>query len=77
MSTIDKWISVDGAAEYLDVSSVTIYRWLEKGRIPAHRVGKQWRFKLSEIDEWVRSGNAAEQVADQEIKIADLVDNEG
>ena len=67
---------MDGAAEYLDVSSVTIYRWLEKGRIPAHRVGKQWRFKLSEIDEWVRSGNAAEQVADQGVKVADLVDNE-
>ena len=76
MNTIDKWISVYGAAEYLDVSSVTIYRWLEKGRIPAHRVGKQWRFKLSEIDEWVRSGNAAEQVADQGVKVADLVDNE-
>ncbi len=60
-TAVDKWISVDGVAEYLGVSSVTIYRWLEKSRIPAHKVGKQWRFKSSEIDEWVRSGNAAEQ----------------
>ncbi|MBP6917613.1 MAG: helix-turn-helix domain-containing protein [Legionellaceae bacterium] len=76
MNTVDKWISIDGAAEYLDVSSVTIYRWLEKGRIPGHRVGRQWRFKLSEIDEWVRSGSAADQLADQEVKIVNLVDNE-
>jgi excisionase family DNA binding protein len=71
-TTVDKWISVEGVAEYLDVSSVTIYRWLEKARIPAHRVGKQWRFKSSEIDEWVRSGNAAEQNTDP----TDLVENE-
>ena len=57
---IDKWISVEGVAEYLDVSTITIYRWLEKGKIPAHRVGKQWRFKSSEIDAWVISGDAAE-----------------
>ena len=60
---VDRWISVEGVAEYLDVSTVTIYRWLEKGKIPAHRVGKQWRFKSSEIDAWVISGNAAEQPA--------------
>ena len=65
-TTIDKWISVEGVAEYLDVSSVTIYRWLEKGKIPAHRVGKQWRFKSSEIDAWVISGNAAEQSTETE-----------
>ena len=64
ITTVDKWISVEGVAEYLDVSTVTIYRWLEKNRIPAHRVGKQWRFKSSEIDEWVRSGNAADQNTD-------------
>jgi len=72
MNTIvDKWISVDGVAEYLGVSSVTIYRWLERNRIPAHRVGKQWRFKSSEIDEWVRSGNAAEQ----NVEPTELIEN--
>ena len=65
METVDKWISVDGIAEYLDVASVTIYRWLEKGQIPAHRVGKQWRFKPSEIDEWVKSGSASDNTAEQ------------
>lgn len=60
MEITEKWISVDEIAEYLGVATITIYRWLEKGRIPAHRVGKQWRFKPSEVDEWVKSGSASE-----------------
>ena len=42
-----------------------VLRWLEKGKIPAHRVGKQWRFKPSEVDEWVKSGNASEDAAEK------------
>lgn len=65
METTEKWISVDEIAAYLGVAAITIYRWLEKGRIPAHRVGKQWRFKTSEVDEWVKSGNASEDTTDR------------
>lgn len=60
MSPIESWFSVDEIATHLRVSKETVYRWLEKGKIPAHRVGKQWRFKASEVDEWVISGNARE-----------------
>jgi excisionase family DNA binding protein len=57
MST-EPWYSVEEIAKHLGVSKETIYRWLEKGKIPAHRVGKLWKFKTSEVDEWVRSGEA-------------------
>lgn len=60
MNPIESWSSVEEIAAHLRVSKETIYRWLEKNKIPAHRVGKQWRFKTSEVDEWVRSGNASE-----------------
>jgi excisionase family DNA binding protein len=60
MSTIEPWFSVEDVAIHLRVSKETVYRWLEKGKIPAHRVGKQWRFKASEVDEWVKSGNASD-----------------
>ncbi len=63
MNPVEKWLSVEEIADHLKISKETVYRWLEKGRIPAHRVGKQWRFKPSEVDEWVKSGNASEERA--------------
>lgn len=54
------WFTVEQIAAHLQVSKETIYRWLERGRIPAHRVGKQWRFQAAEVDEWVKRGEATE-----------------
>ena len=31
----------------------------KKNGIPAHKIGKQWKFKCSELDEWVKSGKSA------------------
>ena len=57
----EKWISIDDAAEYLGVKPVTIRDWIRKGKdIPAHKIGKQWKFKCSELDAWVKSGHSAE-----------------
>ena len=35
-----------------------MYRWIESRKLPAHRIGRLWKFKLSEVDEWVRAGGA-------------------
>ncbi|MGN8896308.1 helix-turn-helix domain-containing protein [Flavonifractor sp. HCP28S3_F3] len=57
----DKWISIEDAAEYLGVKPGTVRDWIRKGKdIPAHKVGKQWKFKYSELDAWVHSGNSAD-----------------
>lgn len=56
----ERWLSVVEIAEHLGVSKETIYRWLEKGKIPAHRVGKLWKFKASEVDQWITEGGANE-----------------
>lgn len=58
MAATEKWLSVEEIAEYLGVSKETIYRWLDRGTIPAHRIGKLWKFKPSDVDEWVKSGAA-------------------
>lgn len=60
MQAIEPWYSVDEIAQHLSVSKETVYRWLERKIIPAHRMGKLWRFKPSEVDEWIKSGGAAD-----------------
>ena len=56
----DNWISIEEAANYLGVKIVTIREWIKKQNgIPAHKIGKLWKFKKSELDEWVKSGKSA------------------
>ena len=57
----DRWLSVDEIAEYLGVKRDTVYKWLTADRMPAHRVGRLWKFRKEEIDEWVKSGEAGEK----------------
>lgn len=54
----EQWVSVEQVARHLGVKADTVYKWLERDVMPAHKIGRLWRFKLSEIDEWVRSGEA-------------------
>ena len=56
---MEDWIGIEAAASYLDVTKDTIRNWIKKTDIPAHRIGKLWKFKASELDEWVRSGKSA------------------
>ena len=56
----DKYISIEEAADYLGIKVVTLRGWIKKKDIPAHRVGKLWKFKCSELDEWINSGKSAE-----------------
>ena len=59
VSNSDKWINIDDAAEYLGVKPGTIRDWIRKEKgIPAHKIGKQWKFKRSELDDWVNSGKS-------------------
>lgn len=61
METAERWLSVDEIASHLGVAAITVYRWLEKSKIPAHRVGKLWKFKASEVDSWVQNGGAEDE----------------
>lgn len=57
----DNYINLEEAAEYLGVKPVTLRNWIKKvnSEIPAHKVGKMWKFKRSELDLWIQSGNSA------------------
>ncbi|MFC1652493.1 helix-turn-helix domain-containing protein [Planctomycetota bacterium] len=56
---MDRWLSVDEIAEYLGIKRDTVYKWISKDRMPAHKVGRLWKFKAAEVDQWVRDGKAA------------------
>ncbi|MBI5245017.1 MAG: helix-turn-helix domain-containing protein [Elusimicrobia bacterium] len=58
-----RWLSVEEIARYLGVAEDTVYRWIRARSLPAHRVGKLWKFKTEEIDEWIRSGGAGDPLA--------------
>lgn len=56
----DKWINLEEAADYLSVNKDTIRNWIRKDNgVPAHKIGKLWKFKKSELDEWIKSGKSA------------------
>ena len=56
----DRWLSVEEIAGYLGVKRDTVYKWIDRRNLPAHKVGRLWKFRKEEIDEWVRQGRATE-----------------
>jgi excisionase family DNA binding protein len=64
----NRWLSVDDVAAYLGVKRDTIYKWIERKQMPAHKVGRLWKFKVPEIDEWVRDGTARDDVNPEEMQ---------
>ena len=55
----DRWLSLKEIAGYLGARRETIYKWIERG-MPGHRIGKLWKFKQSEVYDWIKSVKAAD-----------------
>ena len=62
---IEKWSTLKEVQEYLGVRRETILQWIAKRNMPAYKVGRLWKFKLSEVDEWIRSGGANDANAEK------------
>lgn len=56
----EPWVSVEQVATHLGVAKDTVYRWIDAKSLPAQRIGRLWKFKLSDVDAWVRTGMAAD-----------------
>ncbi|MCX5719986.1 MAG: helix-turn-helix domain-containing protein [Nitrospirae bacterium] len=50
----ERLLTIDEVAEFLHVNPMTVYVWVKDGKIPAFKIGKVWRFRKSEIDNWLR-----------------------
>jgi len=59
-NNVEKWVNLEDIAEHLSVSKDTIRAWMKEGKLPAYRAGKRYKFKISEVDEWVRQGRIQE-----------------
>jgi excisionase family DNA binding protein len=57
----DRWLSVDEIAIYLGIKRDTVYKWIERRNLPAHKAGRLWKFRRDEVDAWVRSENASSE----------------
>ena len=56
--TDDRWLSVTEISSYLGVKPDTVYKWINRKQLPAHKVGRLWKFRRLEVDHWVFSGSA-------------------
>ena len=63
----DRWLSVEEIAQYLGISKDTVYTWISAKGIPAHKIGRLWKFKKDEIDTWVRGGKVKALKAGEEL----------
>lgn len=53
---VEQWVSVEQVSQHSNVKTFTIYDWLQRREMPAHKVGRLRLLKFSEIDKWVQSG---------------------
>ena len=61
----EPWVSVEDVASHLGVAKESVYRWIEGKGLPAHRVGRLWKFRLSEVDKWIEAGGAGQDETDE------------
>lgn len=59
VAVAEPWVSVEQVAAHLGVKKISVYRWIETRGLPARKIGKLWKVKLTDVDAWVRARGAA------------------
>ena len=57
---VEKWVHLEDVAVHLSLSQDTVRTWIKEGKLPLYKAGKRYKFKISEVDEWVRTGKITE-----------------
>jgi excisionase family DNA binding protein len=57
-ATVEPWISLAEIAQHLGVHVESVRRWVKGNGMPAAKIGKVWRFKVSEVDRWAKAGSS-------------------
>jgi excisionase family DNA binding protein len=59
----DPWVTAEQLSLRPGVKGA-VYRWRERNGLPAQKIGRVWKFQLSEVDEWVRAGRPAKRMSE-------------
>lgn len=59
----DRYWSVDEVSGYLGVKRDTVYKWIDRRGLPAHKVGRLWKFRKQEVDDWVSPSRLTDAAA--------------
>src|SRR4030095_3312815 len=77
----EAFLPTEEVLEYLHVNLRTVYRLIKAGKIPAVRVGRQWRFRRADLDTWLDSQRTARsgdsQAGEGRHKVLVVDDEEG
>ena len=60
INDVERWLSLEEIAKHVGGSKDTIRAWIKKGTVPYHKVGRMYKFKISEVDAWIESGQSAD-----------------
>lgn len=60
INDVERWLSLEEIAKHVGCSKDTIRAWIKKETIPYHKVGRMYKFKISEVDAWIESGRSAD-----------------
>lgn len=55
LSMEDRWLSVGEISVYHGVTRDTVCNWLSERDLPAHKIGRLWKFKKEDVDVWVKN----------------------
>lgn len=60
----ESWVNLEDVANHLSLSKDTVRNWIKDGKLPAYKAGKMYKFKLSEVDQWLRDGKLGKDTHD-------------
>ena len=60
INDVERWLSLEEISKHVGCSKDTIRAWIRKDTIPYHKVGRMYKFKISEVDAWIESGQSAD-----------------
>ncbi len=66
MDRTEKWVSMEDMCKHLSSSRDTIKKMIKTQELPAYKIDRKWKFKISEVDAWMHSNNKIETASDKE-----------